>query len=700
MRAMAMDRKVTTYEFPGGVMKKPTIQRSEAMPAALPRPWDQMWKHALLAGLATLAMMLVPMLDAQTPRPLIDVEHYNIGVEVDLPTQSLEAVTEVRFVPREEIQSATFELHNALDVKSVVSDDGVELSVSRDRHDFTVHVIFREPQPSGKPVNLTFLYDGRLVGAEDSPVQGISLASIEADRAYLLYPARWFPVNGYSADRFTANINVTTASNLKVIASGFSTRETTPDKVVYSYQFGQASFPGSIAIVSGELDRLESEGVTTEVAFRNATPELKQAYADAVGQMIRFHSEKFGAPYASSLVLVETGEFAPASYAAPGIVFLSPWGVGQSVNRRLLGTEVAHQWWRTLVSPGNRNHLWLDLGGALYAAALEIEANLGAADYQAQIDDIRIEALTYTDIPVLQASRLPDFSPELNALAGAKGAMVLHMLRWTLGDEAFFAAARQFVEKFAWQSATTDDFRMVAEAASGKGLQPFFIQWTENSSTPEFTQEYTIYRMGGGEGFRILGKVAQDLDTFSMPVELKIETEGEPEFKTVEVSGVSSDYVVETFGKPRRVVLDPNHRILRYDGNTHVLVAIRKGEQLVELGYYPEALAEYQKALDINRYSSLAHYRIGDVFFQQGNYQSAANEFRESLNGDQEPAWTEVWAHINLGMIFDITGQRERAVNEYQLAIRTRDDTQGAQDVARKYLESPYKRPRRQETIY
>jgi len=131
-----------------------------------------------------------------------------------------------------------------------------------------------------------------------------------------------------------------------------------------------------------------------------------------------------------------------------------------------------------------------------------------------------------------------------------------------------------------------------------------------------------------------------------------------------------------------------------------VLVAIRKGEQIVELGYYQDALLEYQRALDINKFSSLAHYRIGEVFFLQNNYQSGANEFREALNGDEEPAWTEVWAHINLGKIFDITGQRERAVNEYQLAIRTRDDTKGAQNEARKYLESPYRRAKREETIY
>jgi aminopeptidase N len=316
------------------------------------------------------------------------------------------------------------------------------------------------------------------------------------------------------------------------------------------------------------------------------------------------------------------------------------------------------------------------------------------------VSDVRIESLTYEDIPIIQAGRLEDFSPELDALAGGKGAMVLHMLRWTIGDDAFFATLKQLREKFEWRSTTTRDLQDIAQEVSGKELQAFFIQWTESTGTPEFTQEYTIYRLGQGKGFRVLGKVKQDMDTFRMPVELKIETEGEPEYQTVEVAGTSSDYTIDTFGKPKKVILDPNNRILRFDEKIRVLVAIRKGEQLYKFGYYNESLAEYQKALDINRYSSLAHYRIGEVFFRQNNYQSAANEFRESLNGDQEPAWTEVWAHINLGMIFDITDQRERAVNEYQLAIRTRDNTGGAQDEARKYLESPYVRPRRTERIY
>lgn len=68
--------------------------------------------------------------------------------------------------------------------------------------------------------------------------------------------------------------------------------------------------------------------------------------------------------------------------------------------------------------------------------------------------------------------------------------------------------------------------------------------------------------------------------------------------------------------------------------------------------------------------SSLEHYRAGEVLLQQGNLQSAANEFREALNGDLEPRWIEAQSHINLGRIFNMTGQYDRAANEFKQARR------------------------------
>jgi TonB family protein len=95
----------------------------------------------------------------------------------------------------------------------------------------------------------------------------------------------------------------------------------------------------------------------------------------------------------------------------------------------------------------------------------------------------------------------------------------------------------------------------------------------------------------------------------------------------------------------------------------------------------PEAVQETQL-----RVSSLEHYHLGERFLQDDNLQSAANEFREALIGNQDAPWTAVWSHIKLGIIFDATGQHERAVNEYREAYRTGDDTNGAVDLASNYL--------------
>ncbi len=57
--------------------------------------------------------------------------------------------------------------------------------------------------------------------------------------------------------------------------------------------------------------------------------------------------------------------------------------------------------------------------------------------------------------------------------------------------------------------------------------------------------------------------------------------------------------------------------------------------------------------------------------FYQKNYQAAANAFRSALGGDLDPKWVEVWSHIYIGKIYDLLGQRERAVNEYSLAQHT-----------------------------
>lgn len=650
-----------------------------------------MWRRFILV------LVVAGAVPAQERRSRIDIDTYLLEAEINPAAQSLSAKVRVSFSPQDEgITSAVFELNNALNVSKVEDARGNQLQASRYTQDFSVRVNFPEPLPQGTPAAVTFYYDGRLSGREESPVYGVKFASIQNDHAFLLYPARWFPVNNYTADRFSATLRVTVPDGYRVIASGDGKVESLASgKQLYSFEYARPSFPGSLAVVQGEPERVSSEGVTTLVYFRGEQKALANVYGQETGKVMAFLTSLYGLPPRAGLTLVQTEDGAPNGYAAPEIVFLSPGGIGKQPNVRLLANQVSRQWWGLLLSGATRNHIWLSNGPARYSEMLYLEHVNGPAALEAEAREVFIDALTVSDPPVMQASRLEDYSPEFWAVTASKGAAVLHMLRYVIGDDPFKKLLREFPDKHPWSAVTTDDFARAAAAAAGQNLNYFFLQWIESSGAPEFKLEYVIYRRQ--QGFRVMGKVAQDLDTFRMPVELKIETEGNPEQKRIEVMGTSSEFVVDTFGKPRTLVLDPNHRVLRFSDPVRVAVAIRRGEMYTEISEFNEALKEYQKALEVHRYSSLAHYRIAEVFFLQGNYQAAANEFREALNGDLEPKWTEVWSRINLGKIFDLTGQRERAVSEYTQAVRTKDNTQGAQEEAARYLKQPYERPKRVE---
>jgi hypothetical protein len=649
-----------------------------------------------LAGVLILAgLQPAPAQERRANR--IDVERYTIDAEIAPANSTLAVKAAIRFSPVDDnISSATFELNNALNIARVTDDSGKQIPTSRNQTDSTIRLTFDQGLPKGKPVTITFEYDGRLTGNEESPVYGIKFAAIHPDFAYLMYPSRWFPVNGYTTDRFAAEMHVSVPAGYTVLGTGMDNQSTAGDKTTWNFKFSRASFPGSIAVVKDQPVKALAEGVTTTVYFRGPEAAEAQPVGEKIGQMMTHFTGLFGIPPYANLTVMETEAGAPKGYAAPGLIFLAPNAINPQISDNVLANEISRQWWEDLVSPTTRNHLWITNGLAAYSELLWTEHDVSQGAMNTALKSVMVDALTVDTVPVIQSSRLEDYSPELWALTGAKGATVLSMLRNMLGDEKFFEVLKTFAQEDGWKSVNTDDFQKVAETVSKKELGYFFTEWIESSGAPQFKLEYTIFREQQ-KGFRVMGKITQDLDTFRMPVDLKITTEGNPEQAKVEVVGTSSEFSVDTFGKPKTVEIDPNSMVLHYEPSIRVAVAIRKGEQFAELSEFGDALKEYQKALETNRSSSLAHYRMAEVYFLQQTWQSAINEFREALNGDLDPKWTEVWSHIYMGRIYDISGSRDRAVNEYNLAIRTKDNTQGAQAEAAKLLKTPYEKPKRVE---
>ncbi|HLH42920.1 MAG TPA: M1 family aminopeptidase [Bryobacteraceae bacterium] len=624
----------------------------------------------------------------------IDVQDYAIDLTVDPQAQTLKAVAKVNFTALDNVSEISLDLNNALNLDKVAGDDGRQIPASRLQQDMSVRVSLPAPIARGKSGSLTFYYDGKLSGEEESPVFGIRFAAIHPDFAYLMYPARWFPVNDYTVDRFAMDLKVAVPQDYKVLASGIdSTEPAQGGGVVYRWKVNEPSFPGSLAIVRGDPKIVSDGGVDTALFFRKAAG-MEQAWGGEFSKAMIYLSSVFGSPLKRNLTVVETEPGAPNGYSAPGLIFLSPQAIGKEVNIRLVANQVSRQWWGALLSPSSRNHLWIENGMARYSELLYVDHANGSGAMQQQVHDTYVEALTVDQPPLIQSARLEDYSPEFWAATAGKGAAVLNMLRGVVGDENFFKLLKTLPDKYAYKSISTDDFRKSAEEISAQNLNFFFVNWIESTGAPEFKLEYTVFRTQ--KGFRVVGKIGQDLDTFSMPVTVHVDTEGNPEEKEVQVVGTSSEFSIDTFGKPRPngVSLDPKGRLLRFDNPIRVAVAIRRGEQFVEIGEFGEALKEYQKALDVQRNSSLAHYRIGELYFLQATWQSAANEFREAINGDLEPKWTEVWSHIKLGWVLDVSGQRDRAVNEYKQALRTNDNTSNAQEEAQKYINAPYERQR------
>ncbi|HSE49704.1 MAG TPA: M1 family aminopeptidase [Terriglobales bacterium] len=650
------------------------------------------------AGLLFLAVLFaLPGFAAEKAR--LEVTNYTIDVDLIPQTHRLTAKAKVEFTATDDINTAVFELHNAMRVSKVTDAAGKPLQPERVTQDSTVRVPLPSGLNKGQSSTLTFEYEGMISDADDSPVEGLQLAHIATDSTYLLYAGRWFPLVNYGIDRFTATINVTAPTGMKVIGSGATAaRAAAPagpkaagaGKVTHSFVWDKPSFPGTILAGEYETFKGVSGGMTVNVFFKPNHKAEGPAYADTAARELEYFASLYGPAPSRTLNLVELPTDTVPTAWAPELAAITGFAVSPKTNYRLLANVISHQWWGVSVSPASKADMWLSDGFARYSEMRYVEFAAGQSGLEEAAKDMAVGALAYDTTPLSQVSRLDNFSPEFQSLVSDKGGMILHMLRWVLGDVPFDRTMRAFAQQYAGKSASAADFRTLAESLSGQKLTAFFTQWLDSTGAPEFRNKYTIYRLGGNKGFRVSGQISQDLDLFSMPLEVRVDTDGKTEMKRITVSGTESPYIIETFGKPRRIVIDPYSRVLKNSPELKVRASILRGQQLVREGDLTEALKEFQKALDSNKSSSLAHYRIAEVFFLQKNYQSAANEYREALNGDGDPRWTEVWSHIQLGKIFDITGQRERATNEYRQAIQTNDNTQGALDEARKYLQAPY----------
>lgn len=667
---------------------------------------------AVRSALLLLMTFSAAALRAQTVHPpSFLAEKYEVSAYVDTAAQGINAVAKVDFRAQEVSSNVRVELHDNLDVKEVKGPDGKPLTFQRDNDNpLVLTVLLSSPVAAGKTITLTFTYGGLLANEENSPVPNVRVASINKDWAYLLLPSRWFPLTNYPSNRYTATFRLNVPDTMAVVGTGkadapqpMAPRSPAESKrLMYTFRCDRAEPNGSFVAGPLQLNPKQAEGINVSVYAPRSDSGKAQEFANIVAHQEIIFSDMFGPLGDPDVTVVQLPDGTLRDFAAPGVLMLSHRIWDPKLSDRTLSRLVASQWWGIQVLPATTDDVWITDGLARYSEELYAEQNFGKEAGLKAIDEFAVGALMFENsVPVSQSARLAPYSTEYRAVVMNKGAMLFHMLRVQMNDITFKTLLHSFYAKYQGKTATIDDFEQMAIAATEKAAKPneglpnlsgYFAQWMNSTGIPEFAIDYVTYRTR--KGFRVVGKIHQPLDTFAMPVQLRIDTEGNPEIKWIDSTGIDSEFMVETFGRPKPggIKVDPNNYILKSTPALRSRAAIARGEELAEVGKYYDAVQQYQRALSIQPNRSLANFRMGEAFFYQKNYQASANAFREALNTVPEPSekWTEVWAHIYLGKIFDLLGQRERALNEYSKARQTNDSTGGAQDVVEILVKKPY----------
>jgi aminopeptidase N len=662
----------------------------------------------------------------------------------------MNAQAKVDFAAREAGRIVEVELNQNLRVNSVRDVSGKPVSYDRDDNSGPkLHVTLADTVPVGGKVTLFFDYGGPLSSRITNPDQGMRMAYIAKDGGYLLLPARWFPLTDFPSNRFTGIFQIEVPGTMTVVGTGTpagAPESVTPrpapspatapllgnarhgapvspmsappppsmenERMLYTYRVDKPEAAGTFVIAPLQLSPERAEGASYSIYTPSKSANTAPAYADAIAHALDFYNDEFGPLPEPSLTVAQLPDGTVDGFAAPGLLLVSARQWSAKPNDRLLADLVAHQWWGTQVTAATPSDVWITDGLSRYSEGLYVEQASGKDALNKALEDYAVGALMFDDsAPIADARRLEPGSEEYQSVVVNKGAMVFHMLRAIIGDANFNALLKDFYSRYTGKSARVQDFEQLAEArlaqpapagfklgnapaasAEPASLRPFFTQWLHSTGVPEFNLEYVIYRTK--KGFRIVGKAKQNLDVFHMDVEIEVQTEGNPEFKTISISGKESGFTVETFGrpKPNGIILDPHDYILKSSQRLRVRGIIARGESLAEQGRYYDAVQQYQRALEQDRQNALADFRMGEAFFYQRNYAASAQSFRDALDGatDLTTKWTEVWSHIYLGRIYDIQGDRTRAVNEYGKAKQTADDTGGAQAEAEKSLKKAY----------
>jgi len=508
-----------------------------------------------------------------------------------------------------------------------------------------------------------------------SPRKGLFF--VEPDEAYPNKPRQiwsqgenedahwWFPCHDVTNQKMTTEMIATIKSNFFALSNGelVDVRENDGDRTYHWIQ-KQPHPAYLVTIVIGEYEALDDEFQElpiTYYVYKDRVREGRRLFA-STPRMIEFFEEKFGydypySKYAQILVddfLFGAMENTSASTFTDRCLLDDPATIDLSYDD-IVAHELAHQWWGDLVTCKDWSHVWLNESFATYSEHLWREHARGRDEarfalFQDFLAYLREDRTSHRRPIVFNRYRFSEDVMDRHAYE--KGACVLDMLRWELGDDAFFRTLTHYLNKHEFGNAETNDFKVAVEEATGQNLHWFFDQWLHGPGHPELEVAYEWRReqkllklsvkqvQGNEDGTRV----------FRFPVEIEIRTIGTNEAPQTErrasyrvvVEKAEQDFYFPCESKPRMVLFDKGHRIfkvMRFEKSAQELIfQLTRAEEAMDRARAARELSAFKGEETVN---ALREALLGDDFY--GVRMAAAVSLGESGSGGARAALIEAY---------------------------------------------------------
>ncbi|MBC3538053.1 M1 family aminopeptidase [Rufibacter sediminis] len=459
-----------------------------------------------------------------------------------------------------------FELHPNFTIQEVLLD-GASCSVTRNgsevlaalpkalarQEKFSVQVFYAGRAPSGAGAAIG---NGFNTATAQPWGQQVTWSLSEPFAA-----SEWFPCKQLLEDKAdSVDVWVTTDVSNKVGSNGLLQRITPLLNQKHRYEW-KSKYPIAYYLISVAVSNYQEysfqvplPGTTQPMLVQNYVyPQALATFKseiDRTGPFLQLFSEKFG------LYPFQQEKYGHSMAPIGGGMEHQTMTTQSTFEFTLTAHELAHQWWGDEVTCKDWSHIWLNEGFASYGELLALE-NLLPAEKLNWLNRASQSALIQPQgsVFVKDSTVVPRIFS--SALSYRKGAMVLHMLRYALQNDAvFFQALQAYREEFRYKVANTRDFQKVVEHVSGRSFQYFFDQWIYGEGFPIFS---VFWAQKGNQVFlrSIESSSSAATPFFKTQLEVKISTSVKDTVVVINQEEYTQDLQFKVTGQVLSLEVDP-----------------------------------------------------------------------------------------------------------------------------------------------